>query len=399
MRRYKLILILVPLCLVLSCKEEEKVAQNWYKGNLHTHSYWSDGDDFPEMIMDWYQSNGYHFIALSDHNVLPKEEHWMKISSQEIYQQGFKNYLSKFGADWVEYESDTSGTTVRLKTLAEYGPLFEKAGAFLMLPAEEISDKFNESPLHLNATNIQERIEPQGGSSTVEVLQNNINAVLRQRDETSTRMFPHINHPNFYYAISLEDMIALEGERFFEVFNGHPLVNNSGDSTHMSTEQMWDRINIAYSEKGQPLMYGIATDDSHNYHTFGKEFSNAGRGWIMVDADSLTPESLIKAMESGAFYASTGVVLEEVRFKNNTLKVVTKAEPGIKYTIQFVGVKGNQKEGHILSVFDTAMAEFQLTEDLKFVRAKIISDKIRNDPRLGGVLEAAWTQPVAYQME
>ncbi|RYF95469.1 MAG: histidinol-phosphatase, partial [Chitinophagaceae bacterium] len=25
----------------------------WYKGNTHTHSLWSDGNDFPEMIMDW----------------------------------------------------------------------------------------------------------------------------------------------------------------------------------------------------------------------------------------------------------------------------------------------------------------------------------------------------------
>ena len=27
----------------------------WFKGNLHTHSLWSDGDDYPEMIADWYK--------------------------------------------------------------------------------------------------------------------------------------------------------------------------------------------------------------------------------------------------------------------------------------------------------------------------------------------------------
>jgi 23S rRNA G2069 N7-methylase RlmK/C1962 C5-methylase RlmI len=37
---------------VLSAAEEAK----WYKGNLHTHTYWSDGDDFPEMVADWYKS-------------------------------------------------------------------------------------------------------------------------------------------------------------------------------------------------------------------------------------------------------------------------------------------------------------------------------------------------------
>src|SRR5262245_24226725 len=35
----------------------------YWKGNLHTHSLWSDGDDFPEMIGDWYKKNGYDFLA------------------------------------------------------------------------------------------------------------------------------------------------------------------------------------------------------------------------------------------------------------------------------------------------------------------------------------------------
>src|SRR5687768_2391459 len=45
-------------------------ALQWWKGNLHTHSLWSDGDDYPEMIVDWYKQHGYQFLALSDHNVL-----------------------------------------------------------------------------------------------------------------------------------------------------------------------------------------------------------------------------------------------------------------------------------------------------------------------------------------
>ena len=42
----------------------------YVKGNLHTHSLWSDGDDFPEMIADWYKAHGYQFLALTDHNVI-----------------------------------------------------------------------------------------------------------------------------------------------------------------------------------------------------------------------------------------------------------------------------------------------------------------------------------------
>ena len=49
----------------------------WWKGNLHTHSLWSDGDDYPEMIADWYRDNGYHFLAVSDHNVLAEGQRWI----------------------------------------------------------------------------------------------------------------------------------------------------------------------------------------------------------------------------------------------------------------------------------------------------------------------------------
>ena len=51
----------------------------WYRGNLHTHSLWSDGNDVPEMICDWYKNNGYQFVALSDHNILSNREKWMGV--------------------------------------------------------------------------------------------------------------------------------------------------------------------------------------------------------------------------------------------------------------------------------------------------------------------------------
>ena len=59
-----------PLAVDLSVVPERET--RWWKGNLHTHSLWSDGNDFPEMIADWYRKNGYHFLALSDHNILKR---------------------------------------------------------------------------------------------------------------------------------------------------------------------------------------------------------------------------------------------------------------------------------------------------------------------------------------
>ncbi|MCZ7636477.1 MAG: hypothetical protein M5U12_10915 [Verrucomicrobia bacterium] len=32
----------------------------WWEGNLHTHWLWRDGDQFPELVVDWYARNGDH---------------------------------------------------------------------------------------------------------------------------------------------------------------------------------------------------------------------------------------------------------------------------------------------------------------------------------------------------
>lgn len=365
---------------------------NWYKGNLHTHSYWSDGDEFPEMIMSWYKSRGYNFVALSDHNILAEGEKWIKVTHSKLYEDGFQAYLEKYGKA-VTYKIDSGRFHVKLKTYAEYKPLFEDS-KFLMIRSEEITDKFQGKPIHMNVTNVDKFIAPQGGTSVADVIQRNIDAVLQQRKDTGIPMFPHVNHPNFYYAISVQDMIRLRGERFFEVYNGHFLVNNYGDSLHSGTEHMWDIINMAYSIQGKPLMYGLATDDSHNYHQFGSSFSNAGRGWVMVKAETLTPDALIKAMEAGDFYSSTGVELLELKMDKRTLTIKVKAEPGIDYQIHFIGTDQEILATRELKVVNGTEGSFTLAPDELFVRAKITSSKSKVNPFRDGEYEVAWTQPL-----
>ena len=387
-----LYLFLVVSFSILSCSNPPE--KQWFKGNLHTHSYWSDGDEFPETIMEWYKTRNYDFVALSDHNTLAEGEKWKTIRPDSVYQASFQKYLDKYGEEWVTWKEDKGEISVKLKAYSEYKELFEEEREFLVIQSQEITDGFEGKPLHMNATNIQKKIEPRHGESVVDVLQNNINAVLQQREETGEPMIPHVNHPNFYYAITWEEMAALEGERFFEVYNGHHMVHNSGDSTHISTEEMWDRVNISYLADGKPLMYGLATDDSHNYHHHGKEFSNAGRGWIMVQSDSLNPHALIEAMELGQFYGSTGVVLEDISFDGTTLTVSVKSEPGVDYGISFHGAREGSLQPETFETIEGIEASFQLTDDIQFVRAKITSDKLQANPIEDIIYETAWTQPV-----
>lgn len=389
--------IIVVLLYPISFIADGQTAKAWYKGNLHTHSYWSDGDEFPEMIMDWYKSHGYQFVGLSDHNILAAVEKWVKITRSNLYEEAFANYLNKYGATWVKYKKDSGRVSAQLKTLEEYRPLFEDR-SFLILKSEEITSKLGEMHIHVNATNVQTVIGRQTGSTVAEIMQKSVDAVLAQRKATGIPMFPHINHPNFFYSITLQDLIDLRGEQFFEVYNGHPLVNNYGDSLHPGTEVMWDKINIAYRNRGQTLMYGLATDDSHNYHQFGSTYSNAGRGWVMVYADALTPASLIAALESGDFYASTGVTLESISVKatpaSKSLELKVKQEEGVTYTIEFIGARKADKEAKVLQSIKGAQASFSFNNDYLFVRGRVTSSKLKPNPFQDKDVEMAWTQPV-----
>lgn len=387
--------LLLSVALVSAvCSFGQQPEKNWYKGNLHTHTYWSDGDEFPEMVLDWYKSHGYDFIGLSDHNTMAHGEKWKRITRSKMYEDGFQKYLQKFGREWVTYRTDSGRIEVKLKTFDEYRSKFEDA-RFLVIPSEEITSRLGEKPIHMNATNLQTILPPQVGETVTEVMQKTIDAVWQQRRETGVPMFPHINHPNFYWAISPEDIIDLKGEQFFEVYNGHPLVHNYGDSLRPGMEQLWDMVNIAYARKGQPLLYGLGTDDSHNYHQFGAAFSNAGRGWVMVRTDSLTAKSLIAAMERGDFYASTGVTIDRLEQSGRDLKINVKPEKGIRYTIEFIGWKPAEQNTSVLKKVNGTEATFTIRDE-GFVRIRVTSSKTKFNPFQEGDFEMAWTQPVTF---
>ncbi|XZE52972.1 hypothetical protein SH139x_004682 [Planctomycetaceae bacterium SH139] len=395
----------------------------WFKGNLHTHTLWSDGDDFPEMVADWYRQHGYHFLALSDHNILSQGMKWMPLD--KIAARGgsevFPKYVARFGEDWVETRgSQAEGNLeVRLKPLGEVRALVEEADRFLMIPSEEITDK----GAHINATNIHTVIQPQGGSTVRETIYNNLRAVSAQAQELGRLIVPHLNHPNLGdRGISAEDLAALVEDEFFEVWNGVDQDGDLGSPRRHSLEALWDITStLRISQHHAPPLYGLATDDSHNYH--GKEKASPGRGWIMLRANRLTPESVLRAMQRGDFYASTGVELERVDFDETSGRLTIHIKPAgdAIFTTQFIGTpvdfdqttrpridsESGEPQGDILDysadvgkVFATVMgpqASYQLTGQELYVRATITSDQAPANPTSESPLQKAWTQPVGWK--
>jgi hypothetical protein len=296
---------------------------NWYKGNLHTHTLNSDGDSTPAEVAAWYRAERYHFLVLSDHN-----------------------YFTE-----VEALNSAYGAKER----------------FLLIPGEEVTDRFGQAPVHLNAYNPRGLVEPAGGATLAETVQRNVDAIRKAGGLAA------LNHPNFGWAFRSADLLGIRDLSFIEVYNGHPEVNNFGGGGFESVEEIWDALLTAGRR-----VYGVATDDAHHFKSWGRQYSNPGRGWVMVRAAALTTADIMQALATGNFYASTGVELSAVEASPAELRLEIKPQGSRRYTTYFIGPGGQTLAK---STDNTAVYQFR---GERYVRARVVSSS-------GDI---AWTQPV-----
>jgi hypothetical protein len=361
------------------------------------------------MIAAWYAERDYNFLALTDHNVLSEGTRWMPVATviKRADEQALGKYQKRYGDDWVETRGTEgqSNHEVRLKPLDEFRCLVEQREKFIMIPAEEISDRAEGKPVHINATNIAEVIPPAGGATVREAMENNLRAILQHEKYHGREVLPHLNHPNFGWAITAEDLAAVTSERFYEVYNGHPGVNHRGDKDRPSVERIWDLVNaLRLTDVNVPPLMGIATDDSHEYH--GKPGSHPGRGWVMVRSRYLTPEHLIRAIKAGDFYASSGVTLSDVQFDETTetLKLEIQGDEGATYRTDFIATlkpaaspaDEHNRIGIVVATVEGNTAQYKMAGSELYVRAVVTSSLPPTDPVFADQHQQAWTQPVGW---
>ena len=306
--------------------------KNFYKGNIHTHTNKSDGDEDPIKVTEWYKEHGYDFLVLTDHNH---------------------------------------------RTILDHGNTTETKGTPLMIPGEEVTLNFQKDdvpvPIHINGIGIERVVEPIQSETFVSTIKANVNAIKEAGGIAS------INHPNYKWAYTTSELIQVDGATAIEVFNGIHDTNVYGSKTRPSSEQIWDAI----LSSGK-LIYGVATDDSHHYHDFTPQMANPGRGWICVQAESLSAPSIMDSIKDGDFYASTGVYLAELDTSANSINISisTDEDDPAKLTEYVTTITGY--EGVILHETDSLHVNYELPKNTHYARATIKSS--------GGF--KAWTQPV-----
>lgn len=393
---------------------------HWMRGNMHTHTYWSDGDDYPEMVAAWYLDHNYQFLVFTDHNTLLRGEKWISVGTRKTGPETHARLVARFGEDWIQSRKGADDKLeVRLKSFDEVFNRVAVPQKFLVIQGEEITDTFERRPVHLCATNLTELLPPAGGDSIVDVMNRNLALANSLRERTGTKTLVHLNHPNFHFAITAEQLMQVADERFFEVYNGHSGVDNRGDETHVSTERMWDIVNTwRLAKLHLPPMYGIATDDGHNYSNKAPgKGAQPGRGWVMVLASSLTPDTLVDALESGQFYSSSGVRLNSIRWDGRQLSVDVADDPSAEFRIDFIGTRRSFDDtttpasvepakqhlitrtyspdvGTVLRTHNGRSATYTSDGTELYIRAVVTSSRLHPNPSQPGDFEMAWTQPV-----
>lgn len=170
---------------------------------------------------------------------------------------------------------------------------------------------------------------------------------------------PILNHP-MQPVITAVEFLGVKGLRHMEVFNGNSLEDTP------ACERLWDQL-LSLSSGHQ--VFAVASDDNHY------KKSKVGRGFIMVNSPELTAEAVKKAVDTGNFYASTGIILKNYTATDKSLTVVS--ENG--NTVYFIGLNGK-----VLKKVTGNGASYIFDGSEKYVRVKITNE--------AGMM--CWTQPV-----
>ncbi len=239
----------------------------FWRGNLHTHSNNSDGVLSPEEVCRRYKAEGYDFIALTDHFI------------------GVYNYPI---SDTKPFR-DNSFTTI--------------LGAELHSGAMENGELW-----HILAVGLPEDFAPSNSPAFLPIDDQESGAEIAARARAAGA-FVAVAHPE-WSQLTTADARSITAAHAVEVYN-------HGCATACDRAHGFYTLDQLLSEGRQLTL--CATDDAH--------FSEPDHfgGWVMVKADSNTPEALLEALKAGQFYASTGPDFKGITWTDSHVTVESSA--------------------------------------------------------------------------
>lgn len=258
-----------------------------YRGNLHSHTTYSDSDiDLSSMVKEYY-SLGYDFLANSDHGVTGVE--WNKEPERQLlysYQELIGNKVAHLTDE--EYEAITNGT-------------YNNRGSKMVCVtgANELNN-LSLSKNHVNGFFLPSNVGNGFGGLENEVGYENAIKFVEENGGLS-----HINHPGDWLetnanpdAVNDPDNIKFFGDLIMKYDSclGIEVLNEKNGTTGYD-RILWDNLLMYCLPYGQTVI-GFSNTDAHTLIDCDSSFSV-----FMMEEN--TVENIKETMQNGAFFAVT----------------------------------------------------------------------------------------------
>ncbi len=171
-----------------------------------------------------------------------------------------------------------------------------------------------------------------------------------------------LNHPNW----GENDDHWRDSQLFtLERYHGIEIYNNVIEYLEGSPYALdrWDRL-LSQGKR----VWGYANEDMHRIFQIGS-------AWNMVNVRERSREALLEGLKTGRFYASTGVILEEIAAENGYLRVRSANAKELRLI---------SLNGEVLERVASSTATFSLSKARVYARVEAIGEGSAR----------AWTQPV-----
>lgn len=246
-----------------------------FKANLHSHSTLSDGCLSPEELVKAYRERNYSVLAITDHEY--PCDHTALSTADFLLLTGYEAYLrpsktNKFDPLTPEIHLNLLAKEPHNLSFVCYDPNFCK-----YIPPE-LAEKLP-------------HVGPVGKHRYSKRFINRFIAEARKAGYLVT-----YNHPCW----SMEnpaDILDYDGFFSLEIYNTGSLRINNG-------EQNLALFDMLLRHGKFPYVHGA--DDNHNQVPFDDLLNDSFGAWTVICAKELSYPAIIRALEQGNFYASTG---------------------------------------------------------------------------------------------
>ena len=291
------------------------------KGGLHCHTTRSDGSCTPEEVMILHKENGYDFLAITDHR-----------------RYNHVNFAPEIGLTIIPGMEFDNGGSIPCK----HG--FRTYHTVCIGPSQEDGNGFD-----------HEEILPSAIAPDQQTYQAYLDDIHAKKNLTIYCHPEWSSTPARYFE-------KLKGNFAMEIWNSGCVIDNDMDKD----AAYWDEL------LGQGIrIFGVATDDGHPVYHHCK-------GWVMVNAEN-NVNAILKALEKGAFYSSTGPEIYDFYIKDG--KAIIECSP-----VSMIRLHCDCHPTCLVQDPDgkpLTRAEFEIT-NYDYVRITVIDEQGRH----------AWTNPI-----